>query len=287
MHLVDDKEAVPLASYGDLTSHFATGGKPVSAWRVGTEVEFIGVVRATGEAPPYQGPHGIGSLFSRFANNRGDPVIENGNTVVLSRGDAQLTVEPGGQFEFAARPVADDASFVEDLRAHVSELAAASGELDLAWLAIGARPFGTRADVPWMPKRRYAVMRDYMPNVGTRGLDMMLRTATVQVNLDFSDEADAAAKLRCLYSVTSLLTALWAASPIVDEKITGFQSYRAWIWRDTDASRCGLLPFVFHRADLWNAYTEWALDVAMYFVYRAGYRAVPPDLTFRKFLANG
>ena len=159
--------------------------------------------------------------------------------------------------------------------------------LGLAWLAIGLRPFGTRADIPWMPKQRYDVMRAYMPGVGTRGLDMMQRTATVQVNLDFSDEADAAAKMRCLYSVTSLLTALWAASPIVDERVTDYQSYRAWIWRDTDNARSGLVRFAFERSDLFTAYTEWALDVPMYFVYRDGYKPVPAGLTFRTFMADG
>jgi glutamate--cysteine ligase len=138
-----------------------------------------------------------------------------------------------------------------------------------------------------MPKQRYDVMRAYMPRVGTRGLDMMLRTATVQANLDFSGEADAAAKLRCVYSVTSILTALWACSPIVEDRPSGYQSYRAWIWRDTDHARSGLLPFVFERGDVFHAYAEWALDVPMYFVYRGGYRPVPAGFTFRRFLAEG
>jgi glutamate--cysteine ligase len=130
-------------------------------------------------------------------------------------------------------------------------------------------------------------MRGYMPTVGTRGLDMMLRTATVQANLDFADERDAAAKMRCIYSVTSILTALWAASPIVDEKVSGFQTYRGWIWRDTDNARAGLLPFIFTRDDVFTAYTEWALDVPMYFVYRGGYLPVPAGLTFRAFMRDG
>jgi len=116
---------------------------------------------------------------------------------------------------------------------------------------------------------------------------MMQRTATVQANLDFADEADAAAKLRCLYSNTSLLTALWAASPIVEDKVSGYQSYRAWIWRDTDNQRAGLVPFVFEREDVFTAYTEWALDVPMYFLYRHGYVPVPAGMTFRTFLRDG
>ena len=167
------------------------------------------------------------------------------------------------------------------------ELAAHSRELGLAWLSIGMRPFGTRDSIPWMPKQRYAVMRAYMPTVGTRGLDMMLRTATVQANLDFSDEADAAAKMHCIYGVTPMLTSLWAASPIVDEKISGYQSYRAWIWRDTDNARAGLLPLAYGRRDIFTAYTEWALDVPLYFVYRGGYVPVPAGLTFRQYMRDG
>ena len=148
-------------------------------------------------------------------------------------------------------------------------------------------PKWRRADIPWMPKQRYDVMRAYMPTVGTRGLHMMQRTATVQANLDFSDEADAASKMRCVYSVTPMLTALWAASPIAEDKVTGYQSYRAWIWRDTDNARAGLLPFVFTRDDIFTAYTEWALDVPMYFVYRGGYLPVPAGLTFRTFMRDG
>ncbi|MEO8552040.1 MAG: glutamate-cysteine ligase family protein [Kofleriaceae bacterium] len=276
-----------MRSLDDLQSYFANAGKPVAQWRVGTEHELIGVIRATGEAPPYEGPHGIGALLRAFAARHGEPVVEHGHAIAIARGDAQLTIEPGGQFELAGRPVTDDAKFAADLAAHVEELAAASAELGLAWLAIGLRPFGTRADIPWMPKERYDRMRAYMPTVGTRGLDMMQRTATVQVNLDFADEADAAAKMKCIYSVTSILTALYAASPIVDEKVSGFQTYRAWIWRDTDNARAGLLPFLFEGDDLFAAYTEWALDVPMYFVYRNGYLRVPADLTFRKFMAEG
>jgi glutamate--cysteine ligase len=287
VHLVDEAEDVPVRSTAELIEYFATAGKPASAWRVGTEHELIGVIKPTGEAPPYEGPQGIGALFDKFAARGGTPVQERGHTIALPRADAQLTIEPGGQFELAGRPVADDADFVKDLGAYVAELGVASKELGLAWLSIGLRPFGGRGDIPWMPKQRYEVMRAYMPTVGSRGLDMMLRTATVQANLDFADEADAAAKLRCLYSNTSLLTALWAASPIVEDKVSGYQSYRAWIWRDTDNQRAGLVPFVFEREDVFTAYTEWALDVPMYFVYRHGYVSVPAGMTFRTFLRDG
>lgn len=291
MYLVDESDAVPVRSMADLLAYFEGAGKPAAQWRVGTEHELVGVIASgpeLGEAPPYTGPHGIGALLDAFAKNSGTPVIEGGHMIALARGDAQLTIEPGGQFELAARPVGDDLDFSADLRAYVAELAAASRPLDIAWLSTGLRPFGTRADIPWMPKQRYDVMRDYMPTVGTRGLDMMVRTATVQANLDFADEADAARKMRALYSVTSILTALWACSPIVDEKPSEYQSYRAWIWRDTDNARAGLVPFAFDRDDIFTAYTEWALDVPMYFLYRnGGYVRVPAGLTFRQYMEHG
>ena len=288
MHLVDEADDVPVRSTTELIEYFSTAGKPAAQWRVGTEHELIGVIRDTGEAPPYDGPHGIGALFDWFAKRGGTPVYENGHIIALPRGNgAQLTIEPGGQFELADRPVTDDLELAADMKTYVADLGAASKELGLAWLSAGLRPFGGRDDIPWMPKQRYDVMRAYMPTVGTRGLDMMVRTATVQANLDFADEADASAKMRCLYANTSMLTALWAASPIVEDKISGFQSYRAWIWRDTDNARAGLLPFVFDRDDIFTAYTEWALDVPLYFVYRGGYLPVPAGLTFRTYLKDG
>jgi glutamate--cysteine ligase len=287
VHLVDEQKAVPVRSTADLLAYFADAGKPRGHWRIGTEHELIGVVKATSRAPTYEGPHGIGALLNEFAAGRGTPVIEHGHMIALQRDDAQITIEPGGQFELAARPVTKDSELGVDLRAYLGELGAASQKLGLAWLSMGLRPFGKREDIPWMPKERYDVMRAYMPTVGTRGLDMMQRTATVQVNLDFADEADAAAKMRAIYSVTSILTALWAASPIVEDRISGFQTYRAWIWRDTDNARAGLVPFVFDRDDVFTAYTEWALDVPMYFVYRGGYISVPADLTFRRFMHEG
>ena len=287
VHLVDETDAVPLRDHAELLSYFSSAGKPASQWRAGTELEIVGVIAATGAPPPYDGPHGIGALLAWFAARGNTPVMEHGHAIALTRGDGQISIEPGGQFELAAAPFRDDRDFVAELHAYINELRQASKELGLAWLAIGLRPFGTRDDIPWMPKQRYEVMRAYMPTVGSRGLDMMLRTATVQANLDFADEPDAAAKMRCLYSVSSILTALWAASPIVDEKVSAYQSYRAWIWRDTDRARSGLMPFVFEREDIFAAYTDWALDVPMYFLYRGGYRPVPAGMTFRRFMAEG
>jgi glutamate--cysteine ligase len=293
VHLVDEKDAVPIRSHDELISYFSTAGKPASQWRVGTEHELVGVhsspPSAAGQPPTYEGPRGIGALFDWFAARGGKRVVEGDHTIALQRDNGeQLTIEPGGQFELAARPVEDDCSFNQDLCRYLRELGEASKPLDITWLSTGLRPFAKREDVPLMPKQRYDVMRAYMPTVGTRGLDMMLRTATVQANLDFADEADATAKLRCLYSITSILTALWANSPIAEDRPTGLQTYRAWIWRDTDNARAGLLPFVFEdRDDIFHTYTEWALDVPLYFIYRDGYKPVPGGFTFRQYMRDG
>ncbi len=289
MHLVDESDAVPVTSAADLLAHFRSAEKPRAAWRVGTEHELIGVRAGgpkVGTAPAYDGPDGIGAVLAGFAARGWMPVEEGGHVIALTHGDAQVTIEPGGQFELAARPVAHSCDLVADLREHVATLAEVTRPMGLAWLSIGFRPFGGRGDVPWMPKERYDVMRAYMPTVGTLGLDMMLRTATVQTNLDWSDEDDASAKLRCLMSVTSILTALWASSPIVEGAVSGYQSYRAHIWRATDSARAGLLRFAFEDGGVYRPYVEWALDVPMYFVYRGGYLPVR-DLTFRRFMADG
>ncbi|MEZ4401858.1 MAG: glutamate-cysteine ligase family protein [Kofleriaceae bacterium] len=290
MHLVDESEAIPLSSIEELVEYFRTAEKPASAWQVGTEHELIGVRArgpAIGAAPAFAGPDGISQVLAGFAARGWQPVEERGHVIALTRGPDQITIEPGGQFELAAQPVINGDVLVDLMARYRAELAEISRPLGLAWLAIGFRPFGTRADVPWMPKHRHEVMRAYMPTVGTLGLDMMLRTATVQTNLDWSDEADAAAKLRALLAVTPILTALYAASPIVDGKPSGYQSYRAHIWRHTDNARAGLLRFGFERDDVYRAYAEWALDVPMYFLHRGGYRTVPADLTFRRFMRDG
>jgi glutamate--cysteine ligase len=286
MHLADDTDAAPLTSEAELVASFAAAGKPKERWRTGSEHELVGVRRQGGSAPGYDGPDGIRAVLDGFIRRGWTPIEERGHVIALAQGQAQITLEPGGQFELAARPVADDRDFASDLHEHISALAEISRPLGLTWLSTGLRPFGQRDDIPWMPKQRYEYMRAYMPTVGSRGLDMMVRTATVQTNLDFADEADALATMRCLLGVSSILTAIFANSPIVDGQATERQSHRAWIWRDTDRARCGLLPFVFSRDDLFTAYTEWALDLPLYFVYRGGYQPAG-GLTFRQFLHQG
>jgi glutamate--cysteine ligase len=287
--LVNEQDTRPLESTDELRDYFLQACKPRASWRIGTEHEIIGVHLASqspGRAPSYTEPTGIGALLEAMAANQGTPVREADNIIALIRGDNQITIEPGGQLEFAARPVTHADEMKEELRAYVKELCEISAELGLAWLGVGFRPFGTIDDVSWMPKFRYDIMREYMPTRGGLAHEMMKRTATVQVNLDYSDPDDARDKLRACMSVTSILTAIFASSPIVDGKESGYQSYRGHVWTDTDPDRCGLLDFVFDDRDVFEAYTEWALDVPLFFVYRGGY--IPAGgITFRRFMREG
>lgn len=279
-------EPDPISSQGELAARFAGAAKPRAAWRVGTEHEKIGVL-ADGAPVPYEGTPGIAWLFEALRSGRDwRPVVENGHVVALARADEQVTLEPGGQLEHSGAPHARLVDVVTELEAHLDELVRVSEPAGISWLGVGLRPFGRITDVPWMPKGRYAVMREYLPTRGRLAHEMMQRTATVQANLDFADEDDAARKLRAAMSATSVVTALYANSPIVDGADSGFASFRARVWLETDPDRCGLLPFVFEDGGLFARYTEWALDVPMFFVYRGGY--VPADgITFRRFLRDG
>lgn len=301
MHLIQNREARPIESEQELADYFLAACKPRERFRVGMEYELIGVHDraaggppggagapggAVGTAPPYEGARGIGTLLESLTSCGWEPIREGSNIIALVRGDEQIAIEPGGQLEHAARPCRSGVEFERDAQRYLSEIAGVSRQLGIAWLGVGFRPFGRIEDVSWMPKQRYRIMRDYLPARGRLAPEMMKRTATVQASLDFSDAADAGRKLRCIMSVTSLLTAIYASSPVVDGRLAGVQSYRSLVWRETDPARCGLLPFVFASTDPFHAYAQWALDVPMFFVHRGGYVPVA-DLTFRRFLREG
>ncbi len=285
----DSLTSPPVESFDQLLGYFTDAYTPRDQWRLGTEHELIAVstrAESLGHAPPYEGEAGIGAVLAAICGEGWEPVREGDTVIGLVRDDAQVTLEPGGQLELAARPVrhADDAR--DDLYEFIRRLDAPSRDMGLAWLDTGFRPFGTLDSVPWMPKGRYAIMRDYLPTRGSLAHEMMKRTATVQVSIDFGDMGDAASKLRCCLSITSLLTAIYANSPIVDGKPSGYQTYRSRVWRDTDPDRCGLLPFAFDDGDVFQAYTTWALDVPMFFIKRGDY--IPASaVTFRQFMAEG
>ncbi len=289
MHLVENRQSEPVESVEQLADYFARGGKPRAEWRIGTEHEMIGVYAGgeeLGRAPPYGGGRGIAAIFDSFAKRGWKPVLEGENVIALVCSGAQMTFEPGGQLEHALRPLRHADELAASMARNVTQVAEPSSRLGLAWLAIGFRPFGILEDVPWMPKRRYELMREYMPSRGALSHEMMKRTATVQVNLDFADADDAGSKLRCAMSVTSILTAIYANSPVVDQHLSDYQTYRARVWLETDPDRCGLLSFAFDDVDVFRAYAEWALDVPMFFVHRGDYRPAS-GMTFRRFMRDG
>jgi len=281
--------AAPLTA-ADLVNYFRSAAKPRAEWRIGIEQEKIGVL-ADGRAVPYEGSAatpGVAQILQLLVERGFSPQTEDGHIIALERGAERITVEPGGQIELSGPALSSATACRDALLAHVGELGEVARPLGVRFVGCGARPFGSLEDIPWLPKRRYAVMRAYLPTRGRLALDMMKRTATVQANFDFADEPDAVDKIRTALGVTSIVTGLFAASPITDGKPNGYKSYRAAIWLDTDEDRCGLLPFAFKPDFGFRDYAEWALDVPMFFVVRAGvYRPVPAGLTFRRFWREG
>ena len=280
-----DESDRPIASVDELVAHFAAGSKPLSELRIGMEHEKIGVT-ADGSAPSYEL---IEQLLSQLAARGWKRVEEGGRLIALERAQSgTVTLEPGGQLEHSGAPWPSAVAAAHDNDAHLDEVVPLAAELGIGFLGVGFRPFGSRDDVPWMPKGRYRVMRAYLPTRGRLAHDMMKRTATVQANLDYLDEADAMEKLRLGLAASSVVTALFAASPLVDGRPSGFQSYRAACWLETDPDRCGLLPFAFAEGAGFRQYAEWALDVPMFFLYRDGqYRGFDERVTFRRFLVEG
>ena len=288
--VADDSAPRPIGSIDELVADLEVACKPPTAFRVGAEHEKIGVLAESGAPVPYEGPRSIARVLDGLIATGGwAPVREapTGPIIALTRDGASVSLEPGGQLELSAAPHARGVTTEDDLRRHLDELFQVSRPLGIAWLGLGFRPIGGLDDITWVPKRRYVVMREYLPTRARRPHDMMKRTATVQANLDFASEADAAAKLRAAFSVSSIVTALWACSPLEDGKDGGMQSVRAAVWLETDPDRCGLLPFAFEDRPIFRAYVDWALDVPMFFVVRKGEYHPAGGHTFRRFLAEG
>jgi len=280
-----------IESRNELVAYLEAGNKPMTDWRIGTEHEKFGFYRQ-GHAPvPYDGERGIRALLEgmkqRFC---WDGVMERGNIIALQRPDCPkggvISLEPGGQLELSGSPLATLHETDEELRHHLTEVTEVGDELGIGFLGIGFSPKWTLAETPVMPKARYGIMQRYMPTRGRLGLDMMFRTATVQVNLDFLDEANMVAKMRVGLALQPIATALFANSPFTDGRPNGFQSYRAEVWRDTDPDRTGNLPFAFEPGMGFERYVDYALDVPMYFVYRKGRYIDAAGASFRDFLAG-
>jgi len=282
----------PITRREQLVEFIAGGGKPDSAWRIGTEHEKFGF-RIPGAGTPageefrpptWEGPHGIGALLEGLTRFGWERVEEHGKLIALARGQASVTLEPAGQLELSGAPLETIHETCCEVTGHLNEVKSVADALGIGFLGMGFQPKWSRADMPWMPKGRYRIMREYMPKVGRLGLDMMTRTCTVQVNLDYADEADMVKKFRTSLALQPVATALFADSPFTEGQPNGYLSYRSHIWTDTDPDRTGMLDFVFEDGFGYERYVDYLLDVPMYFSYRDGIYHDLSGRSFRKFL---
>ncbi len=279
-----EADPTPITSMRQLAEWFAAGGKPRSDWRVGTEHEKFGF-RRDGLAPPTYEDRGIRAMLEGLQGFGWEPILDAGNPIGLKGHNLDsISLEPGGQLELSGAPLADLHATRQEMWAHFREVHAVAAPLGLGFAPLGFHPLTRREDMPWMPKGRYAIMRRYMPTVGRMGLDMMLRTCTVQANLDFGDEADMVEKLRVSLALQPLATALCANSPFMDGKPSGFLSLRAQAWADTDPQRTGIPAVAFEQGFGFERFAEWLLDVPMYFVMREGKWLDAAGGSFRAFM---
>lgn len=283
----DTTDFRPIEGMDELVDYLAKGNKPRSEWRIGTEHEKFPFY-VDGHAPvPYGGDRGIRSILEGMQNKLGwDPILDEGRIIGLVEptGQGAISLEPGGQFELSGAPLESIHQTCREGNAHLAQLREIAEPLGIRFLGLGGSPKWTLAETPKMPKSRYEIMTRYMPKVGTKGLDMMYRTCTIQVNLDFESEADMRRKMQVSLKLQPLATALFANSPFTEGRPNGLQSWRGDIWRDTDNQRSGLLDFCFSPQFGFADYVEWALDVPMYFVIRDGRYHDMTHITFRQFM---
>ncbi len=275
----------PIESFDDLAKYLEDGCKPKSDWRIGTEHEKFGYCLETKSPLPYDGPRSIHAMLTGLRDRFGwAPVEEAGNIIGLQKDGANVSLEPGGQLELSGAPLETIHQTCDEVNIHLAEVKEIADEIGAGFIGLGAAPEWSHEQMPMMPKGRYRLMTDYMGRVGTTGTQMMYRTCTVQVNLDFASEADMVQKFRVALALQPVATALFANSPFFDGKPNGYQSYRSRIWQTLDDDRTGTLPFVFESGMGFEAYVDYALDVPMYFVYRDGQYIDALGQSFRDFL---
>ncbi|WP_223846185.1 glutamate--cysteine ligase [Wenzhouxiangella sp. AB-CW3] len=270
-----------------LTAWLESGCRPREEWRIGTEHEKFGFCTENLTPLPYAGRRGIRAMLEGMAEQFGwQPVLEDGLPVALKKDACSITLEPGGQLELSGGLLDNLHQTCSEVNTHLAEVRSVAEPLGIGFLGMGFHPSARREDIEWMPKARYVIMRNYMPRVGTLGHDMMKRTCTVQVNLDFSSETDMVDKFRASLALQPVATALFANSPFVEGKPCGFLSYRSQVWTDTDPDRTGMLPWVFDSGMGFERYVDWMLDVPMYFVRRGDRYIDAAGQSFRDFLAG-
>ena len=281
---VSDSNDPLIESRDQLVAPMQRGEKPREAWRIGTEHEKFVYRTADHAAPSYDEPGGIRDLLMALTEFGWEPVLEGGKVIAMSGPDGAVSLEPAGQLELSGAPLESLHETCAETGRHLAQVKQIGDRFGLAYLGLGLWPDKARADLPIMPKGRYEIMLRHMPRVGTMGLDMMLRTCTIQTNLDYSSEADMAQKFRVSLALQPLATALFANSPFLEGKPNGFLSYRSHIWSDTDPARTGMLPFVFEDGFGYERYVDYMLDVPMYFVFRDGKYIDAAGQSFRDFL---
>ncbi len=273
-----------ITSRDELVAPMATGEKPRDNWRIGTEHEKLVYKLSDHRAPSYDEPCGIHDILMAMRQFGWEPVEENGKVIAMAGADGTISLEPAGQLELSGAPLENLHQTCNETGRHLQQVKQVGGECGVGFLGLGMWPDKTRAELPVMPKGRYEIMMRHMPRVGNLGLDMMLRTCTIQVNLDYSSEADMALKFRTSLALQPLATALFANSPFTEGKPNGFLSFRGHIWSDTDPARTGMLPFVFEDGFGYERYVDYMLDVPMYFVFRDGKYIDAAGQSFRDFL---
>lgn len=273
-----------IEGFDQLVAPMIGGEKPAERWRIGTEHEKLVYKHSDKRAPSYDEPCGIRDLLGGLEQFGWTPVVEGGNVIALKGADGAISLEPAGQLELSGAPLENLHQTCAETGRHLEQVKAVGEKCGVGYLGLGMWPDKTRAELPIMPKGRYDIMLRHMPRVGTMGLDMMLRTCTIQVNLDYSSEADMVKKFRVGLALQPLATALFANSPFTEGKPNGFLSYRSHIWSDTDPARTGMLPFVFEDGFGYQRWAEYMLDVPMYFVFRDGKYIDAAGLSFRDFL---
>ena len=280
-------KSTPIRDRQQLTDYLAAGEKPREAWRIGTEHEKFGFLTDSLRPPTFEGDRGIKLLLETIATRYGWDVTREGeNPVALSRDMASITLEPAGQLELSGAPLETIHQTCCEVNSHLEEVRSIADGMGLGFLGMGFQPKWRRDEMPWMPKGRYKIMREYMPKVGSLGLDMMTRTCTVQVNLDFSSEADMIKKFRVSLALQPIATALFADSPFTEGRPNGYLSYRSHIWTDTDKDRTGMLDFVFADGFGYERYVDYILDVPMYFSFQDGKYIDLAGQDFKKFMTG-
>ncbi|HKU44371.1 MAG TPA: glutamate-cysteine ligase family protein [Polyangiales bacterium] len=279
-----------LAGLDDLLRPFHEACKPREQFRVGTEAEKFGVLAPTGAPLPFEGERSVRRVLTELQQRfgwHGESEYEHGDVIALSKGNASITLEPGGQLELSGAPVETTHETCREFRRHMAELREICEPLGIVWLSLGHHPFARVDELPRVPKLRYGIMERYLPTRGARALDMMFRTCTVQANLDYSDEADAVRKLRVSLALQPIVTAMFANSPFYEGRSSERLSERADVWLHMDPDRTGLLPFAWERDMSFRSYIDWALEAPMFLIKR-GARVVPnTHQTFRTFLRDG